>query len=279
MNRLNIIVTLTTIRSRLNTLRYTLPSLLDQTIRPSKIVINISREGYLLDEGIERLPPWLGRLTNNELSINWVTNTGPYRKLIPVLKEATSDDLIITCDDDVIYGERWLEYLVREAEVHPNAIICGMARQPVKNVLKRQQSYVRWPLAEAGEEGFDLVPIGVSGIAYRRHLIDADFAQNIDSLAIAPRQDDLWFKAATLLVGTPVRVALGVSEQAYQVSMPVALSSTNARVSRKYSWDQTLFSIAERVSHVGKAYFGLPVCDNDRVWGVIKAKYLQYSNL
>jgi len=59
-------------------------------------------------------------------------NTGPYRKLIPALREAEPDDLIVTADDDIFSGRDWLQGLIK-AYVQPR----GFPRPPGSVIQER----------------------------------------------------------------------------------------------------------------------------------------------
>ena len=49
------------------------------------------------------------------IQIKWVKNTGPYRKLIPIIEEkigTNENSIIITIDDDVEYNKNLIEKMV-----------------------------------------------------------------------------------------------------------------------------------------------------------------------
>ncbi|MFD2837439.1 hypothetical protein ACFS3C_15390 [Azotobacter vinelandii] len=75
---------------------------------PPKIVIWVSKEAYLIDQGIDREPRWVRDLNKlrNIIEFRWTANTGPYRKLFPALDAATDDQIIVYADDDAIYREK-----------------------------------------------------------------------------------------------------------------------------------------------------------------------------
>jgi cellulose synthase/poly-beta-1,6-N-acetylglucosamine synthase-like glycosyltransferase len=151
----------------LTVLRHTLISLVEQNHKPDRIVLCISKEPYLIDEGINALPEWLhAMIERDEVELSWVKNIGPYRKLIPVYQQASDDDWIVTCDDDVIYGPNWLSSLVLSGQEYPSAIVCGRARRPAVNPWGRRQSYLNWQLVSPGSRGTELLPIGVAGVLY-----------------------------------------------------------------------------------------------------------------
>lgn len=260
---MSLIVTLTSISVRLLVVRHTLLSLLGQSYKPDRIVVCLSKEPYLVDEGIQELPTWLKIMSDQkEVEIIWVENTGPYRKLIPIYKQVTDKDWIVTCDDDVIYGTDWLSSLVQAGKKNPTAIICGRARRPAKNLWRGRQSYINWPLVPGGSKGKDLMPIGVAGVLYRKPLLDQGIMLSDDFKMLAPKQDDLWFNLARQLTGTNVVVSPNTDRHVYQIDAPGALSTTNMRVNSS-GWDNFFKAVFERLSVRLKGYLGMSVCDND----------------
>ena len=265
------IISLTSTVTRLNVARYTLLSLLHQTRPPDRIILNLSREAYLLDDGVDELPIWLEDLqASHPLEVRWTKNTGPYRKLHPAIADCSDDDIIITCDDDAIYGEKWLEHLLRAATRQPDAIICGRACTPVRNIVGRLQSYVHWPLVTINSAGLNLIPIGVAGVVYRKRLLDCDFLFWEEFLRSAPGQDDFWFKKASERRGTPVHVVPVADEHVHPIRVGAALSDTNASAQLKRDWASLFPAIAERATFRLKAYVGFSVCVNDVAWRAVE---------
>ncbi|REG78450.1 glycosyltransferase [Marinomonas pollencensis] len=262
---MSVYVSLTAINQRLSVLRYTLMSLLEQSYKPDYIVLNLSKDAYLLDEGVHQLPDWLTAMESNGVSINWVENTGSYRKLLPVFRSITPEDILVTCDDDVIYGEDWLKHLLQAAEQHPDDIVCGRARKPVNSPLGGYQSYLNWPLAEAGTHKLHLIPIGIAGIVYRKKLLKDSIIASQAFLTEAPKQDDLWYRHASLALGTKVFVAPGVNAQVYPINTPEELSRTNTVTAVIRTWDNFMFALFSKFKTRLKAYLGIKVCDNDHV--------------
>jgi glycosyltransferase involved in cell wall biosynthesis len=246
-------------------LRHTLLSLLDQSHKPDRIVVCLSKEPYLIDEGIKELPSWFeAMLGQHEVEVLWVENTGPYRKLMPIYRQATDEDWLVTCDDDVIYGPQWLASLVQTGREQPAAIVCGRARRPVKTPWKARQSYVNWPIAPAGSTGKDLLPIGIAGVLYRKPLLNKSVMFNDDFKELAPKQDDLWFNLAREVAGTNVVVSVDAGSYVYPIEAPGALSDTNV-MTKSAGWDNFIKAIYGRVSIRFKGYLGMSVCGNDLI--------------
>ncbi|UDL03853.1 glycosyltransferase family A protein [Marinobacter sp. CA1] len=270
---MRVLVSLTSTRVRLPILKYTLISLLDQNCPPDEIVLNLSSEPYLFDEGIESLPDWLKNIDSTKVTINWVPNEGPYRKLIPTIGMAQFDDLIVTCDDDVIYGPEWLGVLLRFARENPDCIICGRARRPVKNFFGLTQSYNNWIFCDEGSRSLKSLPIGIAGVVYRKSLLDSDLLNSKYYLKYAPKQDDLWFKLSSYRMDTYVFVAPGVNQQIFAIDAPAKLYDINAKQAWKFSKGQVLMTFIERLIYFSKCYFGISVTENDRVWKLISKKF------
>ena len=103
----NVYVAMTSIFGRQSLLLNTLKSIKDQTLQPTKCYIYLSEEPYLVDSGFTNK-----QLKHQELEqfldshqdlfeVRWTKNTGPYRKLLPLLKDKWNEDcVIITLDDD-----------------------------------------------------------------------------------------------------------------------------------------------------------------------------------
>src|SRR5690606_3704630 len=82
---MNIEINITTTNNRLHLCAQTVWSFLHQSLRPSKIIVWVSKEPYLIDEGIQEEPVWARELKriNKSIEFRWTPNTGPYRKLFP----------------------------------------------------------------------------------------------------------------------------------------------------------------------------------------------------
>jgi hypothetical protein len=267
---LRTIVSLTSTAGRLAVLRYTLLSLIEQRISCDGIALNLSHEPYLQDEGVEVLPDWLRELRDRDLvEIRWTENTGPYRKLLPTLLECDAEDVVVTCDDDVIYGERWLEKLLDHARLHPDAVVCGQARVPARNVVGRLQSYIHWPAVTSDGDYPMLIPIGVAGVVYRKSLLDYGFLTWREFTKVAPKQDDLWFRKASERLGTTIRIAPEAYAHVHPIKTGQTLSDTNVAGRFRSEWPDFVRPLLERAAYRLKAYAGLPVCENDRVWRAV----------
>jgi hypothetical protein len=121
INNKPIYISLTSIFDNQYILLKTLISIKNQTLKPNKCYIYLSENKYLLDKGFKNK-----KITNIDLNnfiktnknlfcLKWVDNIGPYRKLLPLLKNKWNNDcLIITIDDDTEYDKYLIENLIND---------------------------------------------------------------------------------------------------------------------------------------------------------------------
>jgi protein O-GlcNAc transferase len=121
---MKVYVSLTTIYDNQTILLITLKSLLNQTRRADTYFLMVSEAPYLLDKGFanRQMTPDLSSFLDQHkdlIVVQWVENTGPYRKLLPLLKAKWNEDcLIITVDDDTEYHPSLIENYLRDWDQH-----------------------------------------------------------------------------------------------------------------------------------------------------------------
>lgn len=168
----NITVNITTTYNRLDLCSQTAWSLLNQSILPPKIVIWVSKEAYLIDQGIDREPRWVRDLNKlrNIIEFRWTANTGPYRKLFPALDAATDDQIIVYADDDAIYRENWLSLLISKFREHnEEKIVASRIRIRKRNLFGHHKTYMLWPIAKKEVElDSDYLITGVGGAILKK---------------------------------------------------------------------------------------------------------------
>lgn len=214
--RPQIYVSLTTIAARVGCLDRVLGSLLRQTLEPDRIILNVSLSPYMADSGIqfESLPEQTRKwVLAGNVEMYYCENTGPYRKIIPVLKRfGFSNYYIATADDDVIYPPRWLEVLSNTATSTQS--VSAFRCRVMSFAGDRLAPYNTWPLllssgngaaqgVQDGKPSLLLFPTGRDGVIYHAGWFE-DFAALLELQGLAPGQDDIAFKFATLMAGVGV---------------------------------------------------------------------------
>ena len=98
-----IVVTLTSWTKRINYVKKVVESIMNNTIQPDRVYLNLSQTEF---EGIE-LPKDLVDYFNSDPTpiINWVSgpNTKSMKKVFPILEYLQDDDIIIDADDDILF--------------------------------------------------------------------------------------------------------------------------------------------------------------------------------
>jgi len=199
---LPVVVSLTSIPLRLHRVHLTIRSVLAQRRKPSRLVLWLNSEL----EGL--VPASLEELTGEVFEIRFRGMTCPHRKLIFALQEFPQS-VIVTCDDDMMYREDWLNRLYADHEAHPQDIIAHECRRILAAKGGGWLPYRQWPMVtQRGLSARELLPIGSSGVLYPPGTLHAKTTDESLFMSLAPRADDLWFKAMSTLKGTRVRRSL-----------------------------------------------------------------------
>jgi len=198
-----LIVSLTTYPARINSVYKTISTLLQQTVKPDKVVLWLAEPQF----PDKNLPENLTRLQEFGLEIKWTENDiRSFKKLIPSLREYP-EDIIITVDDDNYYDERLVEFLYNSYLENPE---CIHARQAfvVKHdgqgkLVMTARNYV---YNSTYLPSFLNEPVGCGGVLYPPHVLDDNVLNEEQFMKIVPTNDDLWFWAHALKKGTKIRV-------------------------------------------------------------------------
>lgn len=207
-----IIVSLTSIKARETALRETIISIVSQDYSSHyEVRIHLSHEPYLLDEGFTAPPAWIDELARLNpycsLSVRFVRNTGPYRKLLPVLEEIFDDPLgtlIVTCDDDTHYTSSWLRTLLdQHSQVGGIVAFRGhtICLHPAGTNLLPYAIWQKNP--QKRHYSLSNLPTGKDGVVYRPGYFDRAVLDVETAIRIAPTADDLWFRWHSIIRGVP----------------------------------------------------------------------------
>lgn len=196
-----IIVSLTSIKERLSVIHICLESILSQKVKPDKVILWLSHEDNngkrILEESL--LPRKLLRLKKAGLEIRFCRNVRSYRKLFFTLKEYPND-IIITTDDDVIYPPDWLKNMLESYKKNPRCVHFYRGRLMKMTDEGKLGNYKTWELYDRTKEpSLLLIPTGKDGVLYPPGSLNEEVFNERAFNELCPYQDDIWFKAMTLL--------------------------------------------------------------------------------
>lgn len=193
-----VIVSLTSIPTRLRTLHLTIRSMMQQEYQPEKIVL------WLKEDLKNTIPKRLARLEGALFEIRYSPYGFSHRKLIHSL-EAFPDKAIVTCDDDVIYQPDTLKILYKEHLKFPQTVIGNRCRK-MTYTSGAINTYSNWSfVVHPPSQSAHNMPVGAFCVMYPVGSLHSD-VQNVALFTkLAPKADDLWFKAMAIINKTPSR--------------------------------------------------------------------------
>lgn len=192
---LQIIVSLTSYPARIYDIHYCLYSLLNQSFKPDKLILWLSKEEFPNLE--EDLPSNVLNLEKHGLEIKWTENNFKvYNKLIHSLKEYPND-IIVTADDDIFYQEDWLQRLY---ENYDGKNVVAHRAHLMNFESGSLAPYEQWEKCTENEEISILnLLTGVGGVLYPPDVFNSDVINDQLFLKLTPTNDDIWFWGMVVL--------------------------------------------------------------------------------
>ncbi len=265
---MRVVVSLTTIPSRLPQLRQILQSLRRQTRKPDAIYLNLPFHFRHRTLGsLPQTPSFLDAFP--EVTVLRCEDFGPATKLLPVLKRETSPEtLLVTADDDTVYPPEWLHHLAEAANRLPDCALAYRGRQFVRHGNKVLYWHSRVVACHTLRRAIPVeILTGTWGCAYRRRFFD-DQVFAMDQLPTAMLCDDLWFsghlarrKVRRLVIPFPVPMAQTGAAEELNPLYPLSQQKTYP--------DQTIAHFAPYWIHRWKT-------DANAGWGLWRRKILNF---
>jgi hypothetical protein len=120
---MKVVISLTTLPDRYNTLYKTLQSLHNQLQKPDVIYLTLPLRAKRLNQEYPTLPKHIAELCT---VVRCDTDYGPICKIYGALvSESHPNTIIITVDDDVIYPSNFVKKMVEKSMLKPKAAITG----------------------------------------------------------------------------------------------------------------------------------------------------------
>lgn len=186
-----IIISLTTIPSRLDKVWLTTESLLRQTKKPNKIILWLAEDEF---QGV-KIPKMLKKQKKRGLEIRYCGNLKSYKKFYYTMLEYP-DAYVLVVDDDFVYSERMLEKMISVSSRHPGSIVSNRAHK-IRNYKNELFPYRRWIWYE-NRKIIEEIPsfrnflTGCGGVLFPVWLLDREIFRKDIFMKIAPTADDVW---------------------------------------------------------------------------------------
>ena len=268
-----LIVSLTTIPTRVQYLTPLLSYLKRQTLKPDAVELNVPhayKHRAFSKADLALIP--------SDFTVHMCDDVGPATKVVPTLQRYNgSDTTIVYCDDDRIYSNNWLERYVARAALHPETAITDECA-PVRLIVKAYQGInkdLAYRLKRAASFGFyrpyhfdraaepDIVE-GYGGVLVKPQF----FAETVHEV---PQScwavDDIWLSANLRSAGTKVQF---YGRKASEVSKPLRIDGQDIGGTNE---SLTLTTVGGRDRHQLN-YDAVKYCiENLNVWTEHKAAF------
>lgn len=243
-----IIVSLTTIPSRIKHVSYTIETMFRQTCKPDKILLFLGEEEFCNTV----LPPRLLRLKKKGIEIIYCKDLKPHKKYFYTM-QMYPEDIVITIDDDVLYNYSLIEQLMCSYRRFPHAVSAMRARMIAFNEDRSIQSYKNWKShnLEIQSPSFALVSIGIGGVIYPPHSLHPEVFNETNLINLCLFADDIWLKIMELMNNTPVVL---VSSKSYYQKIngiqKIALKKTNLKQDMNDVYLARVLKVYDTFSHM-----------------------------
>ncbi len=226
--QIKLIVTMTTIPPRISKVHQVIWRLLEQTVKPDKIIIYLGKDKF---QGVNL--PYMLKLQMKlfGVEVRYVEDIGPHTKYFHAITEF-KNDIIITTDDDILYPSDLIEVLYHSYTKHPKAVSarrCHLINFDENGTIKKYNEWLYKYSNLIDTPSMLLFPTGVGGVLYPPHTLHPEVynLENIKKLTL--KNDDVWLKFMEILNGTPVVMTPPFIIKKVKGSQKVALNQENVQ--------------------------------------------------
>lgn len=194
----DLVISLTSYGTRLSELQYTLYSLVNQTIRAEKIIVNLALEDF------NNVSTLLHSFQKYGVEFVMVEDIKSYKKLIPTLQKYP-DKIIVTADDDLYYPRRWLEKLWINHLLNPRDIVCHLTVR-IGFKENKLRAYNEWHLnKKESKASFSNLILSGAGALFPINSLYIDVCKVDLFMTLSPTADDIWDYFMAMLNKTKIR--------------------------------------------------------------------------
>lgn len=197
-----LIVSLTTIPSRIESVWLVIECILRQTYAPDKVILWLAKDEFVNAQ----IPKQLENMCKKGLEIRYCENMKSHKKYYYTMLEYPRD-FIVTIDDDAFYDGNLLNNLLKTADKYPRCVCAMLVRQMQRNSIGELAAYKQFPYILRDVKNMDsnnLLAIGNGGILYPPHCLNTRVFDQKALREIDYAVDDLWLKIIEVISNTKV---------------------------------------------------------------------------
>lgn len=204
-----VIVSMTSIPSRIDKVWITVESLLRQSYKPDRILLWLGQDEF---KGV-KLPDELMEQTKRGVEIRYCENLKSYKKFYYAVKKFPHDCIAVV-DDDVIYAENMLEELIQTYKKNKGCVICHRSHY-INVKYGKLQPYNKW-VSYQNRNDLDISPTyhnfftGCAGILFPMFLMDRKVLEKDAFMRLAPNADDVWLNFCSWISGLRIKNTEGI---------------------------------------------------------------------
>ena len=186
-----VIISLTTIPSRVDKVWLTTESLLRQSRKPDKVLLWLAENEF---EKI-KIPEILKKQQKRGLEIRYCKNIKSYKKFYYTMLE-NPNTYVLTVDDDHIYSEKLVEEMIGVSVRYPCNIVCNRSHK-IRIDKNGILPYYRWIYYEKRKKmeetpSFQNFFTGNGGVLFPVWVLDKEIFREDIFMRVAPTADDAW---------------------------------------------------------------------------------------
>lgn len=184
-----LIVSLTSYPARYAMLHLTIKSLLDQTVKPDRIVL------WIAHDQASSLPAEVTDLEGPAFTIRFCEDLRSFKKIVPSLLEYPGSFIAI-CDDDTYYPDNWLKRLVEAYDPARPSIVYYRGHRQTRLPDGSLAPYRQWQRGVTDDAsllpGTSVMPTGVGGVLYPPGSLPAPTTDIALIRQLSETCDDTW---------------------------------------------------------------------------------------
>ena len=184
-----VVASLTSYPARINCVWLVVKSLFLQTYKPDRVILWLAEEQFPTKE----LPRNLTIMQNYGLEIMWVKDIYGHKKYRVPVMEQTSNEVVITFDDDIVYSPKCIERLMAVHKKHPNSLVCERGQTYDD---KKECNPGRWKtISDTGVivPTYSMNPSPGGGCLFPFGAFHPDAVKEECFRRLAYKNDDLWY--------------------------------------------------------------------------------------